>query len=154
MNNSLKKLQLLARAQAAILRAQLRRSVRSLVLVAVGLVFALLAVGVLNFAAYAAVEMRLGPGRAGLIVGCVDLLLAGALFAKGLATSPQTEEEKLALEITEVAMEGLSAELDEARDEIRGFMKSTRSLGEIVQQVTSIAGGTVAQLVRFLGRPG
>jgi hypothetical protein len=55
MNDSLRKLQVLARAEAAILRAHLRRSIRNLVLVAVGLVFALLAVGVLNFAAYAAV---------------------------------------------------------------------------------------------------
>jgi hypothetical protein len=154
MNDSLKKVQILARAQAAILRAQLRRSVQSLVLVAVGLVFALLAVGVLNFAAYAAVELRLGPGRAGLIVGCVDLLLAGALFAKGLAASPQSEEEKLAREITEMATEGLGAELDEARDELRAFMKSTRRLGEIAHEVTAIAGGPIAQLVKFLSRTG
>jgi len=154
MNDTVKKVELLARAQAAILRVQLRRSVQSLVFVAVGLVFALLAVGVLNFAAYAALEMRLGPGRAGLIVGFVDLLLAGVLFAKGLATSPPTEEEKLAREITELATEGLSADLDEARVELGAFMKSTRRLGEIAQQVTSITGGTVAEIFKFLSRPG
>lgn len=154
MNDTIKKVELLARAQTAILRVHLRRSVQSLVFVAIGLVFALLAVGVLNFAAYAAVEMRLGPGRAGLIVGCVDLLLAGALFAKGLATSPQTEEEKLAREITELATEGLSADVEEAREELRAFMKSTRRLGEIAQQVTSITGGTVAEVLKFLSRSG
>jgi hypothetical protein len=154
MNDSLRKVQLVARAQAAILRAQVRRTVQSLVLVAVGLVFALLAVGVLNFAAYAAVEMRLGPGRAGLIVGFVDLLLAGALFVKGLAVPAPTEEETLAREITQLATEGLSAELDEAREELRAFMKSTRRLGEIAQQVTSIAGGPLAQLIKLLSRAG
>jgi high-affinity Fe2+/Pb2+ permease len=154
MNDSLKKVQILARAQAAILRAQVRRSVQSLVLVAVGLVFALLAVGVLNFAAYAALEMRLGPGRAGLLVGCVDLLLAGGLFFKGLAASSETEEEKLAREITEMATEGLGADLDEARAELSTFMKSTRKLGEIAHHVSSIAGGPLAELIKFLSRPG
>jgi len=154
MNESLQKVQIVARAQAAILRAQLRRSVASLVLVAVGLVFALLAVGVLNFAAYAAVELRLGPGPAGLIVGSVDLLLAGALFAKGLAASPESEEEKLAREITEMATESLSAELDEARGELRDFMKSTRRLGEIAHQVASIAGGPTAELLKIFSRRG
>ncbi|HKO94646.1 MAG TPA: phage holin family protein, partial [Polyangiaceae bacterium] len=154
MNDSLQKMQIVARAQAAILRAQLRRSVTSLVLVAIGLVFALLAVGVLNFAAYAGVEMRLGPGPAGLIVGSVDLLLAGALFAKGLAVSPPSEEEKLAREITEMATERLSAELEEARDELRDFMKSTRKMGELAHQVASIAGGSTAELIKFLSRRG
>jgi len=154
MNDSLQKVQIVARAQAAILRAQIRRSVASLVLVAIGLVFALLAIGVLNFAAYAGVEMRLGPGPAGLIVGSVDLLLAAALFAKGLAVSPPSEEEKLAREITEMATEHLSAELDEARDELRAFMKSTRRLGEIAQQAASIASGPTAELLRIFSRRG
>ena len=154
MNDSVKKIQILARAQTAILRAQIRRNVQSLVLVAVGLVFALLAVGVLNFAAYAALEMRLGPGTAGLIVGCVDLLLAGALFAKGLAPSPPTEEEALAREITEMTTEGLSADLDEARNELREFMKSTRRLGEIVQRVTSLVSTPAAELIKLVSSSG
>jgi hypothetical protein len=149
MNDSVKKLQILARAQAAIVRAEVRRSIQSLVLVAVALVFALLAIGVLNFAAYAALELRFGPARAGLIVGAVNLLLAGALVAKGLARSPPSEEERLAREITDMATEGLSAELDEARDELREFMKSTRRLGEIAHHVTAIVGGPVAELLRI-----
>jgi hypothetical protein len=149
MNDSVKKLQILARAQAAIVRAQVRRGIQSLVLVAVALVFALLAVGVLNFAAYAALDLRIGPARAGLIVGSVDLLLAAALLAKGLAQSAQSEEERLAREITDMATEGLSAELDEARDELREFMKSTRRLGEIAHQVTAIVGSPVAELLRM-----
>jgi len=154
MNDSVKKLQIVARAQATLLRAQLRRSVQSLVLVAIGLVFALLAVGVLNFAAYEALALRLGPGLGGLVVGFIDLLLAGALFSKGLAPSPLTEEEKLAQEITDMATEGLSAELDEVRDEFRDFMQSTRRLGEIAQQVTSIVSGPAAQLFRILTSAG
>jgi hypothetical protein len=154
MNDSVKKIQILARAQTAILRAQIRRSVQSLVLVAVGLVFALLAVGVLNFAAYAALEMRLGPGQAGLIVGCVDLLLAGALFAKGLAQSPPSEEEALAREITEMTTEGLSSDLEEARNELREFMKSTRRLGEIVQRVTSLVSTPAAELIKLVSSSG
>jgi hypothetical protein len=154
MNDSVKKIQILARAQTAILRAQLRRSVQSLVLVAVGLVFALLAIGVLNFAAYAALELRLGPGRAGLIVGGVDLLLAGALFVKGLAQSPPTQEEALAREITEMATEGLGADLEETRNELRDFMRSTKRLGEIVQGVTSIVSSPVAELIKLVSSSG
>lgn len=154
MNDSVKKIQILARAQTAILRAQVRRSVQSLVLVAIGLVFALLAVGVLNFASYEALALHLGPGRAGLIVGCVDLVLAGALFAKGLAQSPPTEEEALAREITEMATEGLSADLDEARSELRDFMRSTKHLGEIVQRVTSLVSGPAAELAKLVWSPG
>jgi hypothetical protein len=150
MNDSVKKIQILARAQTAILRAQVRRNVQSLVLVAVGLVFALLAIGVLNFAAYAALEMRLGAWRAGLIVGLVDLLLAGLLFAKGLAQSPQSDEEALAREITEMATEGLSADLDDARNELRDFMKSTRGLGEVVQRVTSLVSSPALELIKLV----
>jgi len=154
MNDSVKKIQVLVRAQSAVLRLQVRRSVQSLVLVAVGLVFALLAVGVLNFAGYAALEMRFGPGRAGLIVGCIDLVLAGVLFAKGLAQSPPTEEEALAREITEMATEGLGADLDEARNELREFMTSTRRLGEIVQRVTSIVSSPAVDLIKFVSSSG
>lgn len=153
MNDSVKKVQILAHAQTAVLRAQLRRSVQRLMLVAVGLVFGLLAVGVLNFAAFAALEMRLGSAYAALVVGCVDLLLAGALFAKGLAQSLPSEEEALAREITEMATEGLSADLDEARSELRDFMKSTRRLGEIVQRVTSIVSSPAAELIKLVSTP-
>jgi hypothetical protein len=149
MNDSVKKLQILARAQAAIVRAQIRRSVQSLVLVAVALVFALLALAVLNFGAYATLAVRFGPALAGLIVGCVDLLFAGLLIAKGLAESPPTEEERLAREITDMATEGLSAELDAARDELRDFMKSTRRLGEIAHYVTSLIGSPVVEFIRM-----
>jgi hypothetical protein len=150
MNDYFKKLQILAHAQTAVLRAQARRSVQSLVLVAIGLVFGLLAVGVLNFSAFAALEMRLGTWRAALIVGCVDLLLAGALFAKGLARSSPTEEEALAREITQMVTEGLSADLDEARNELRDFMKSTRTLGEIVQRVTAIVSSPATELIKLV----
>jgi hypothetical protein len=111
-------------------------------------------VAVLNFAGYEALEIRLGPGRAGLIVGCVDLLLAGALFVKGLAESPATEEEALAREITEMATDGLSADVDAARNELRDFMKSTKRLGEIVQGVTSIVSGPAAELIKLVSSPG
>ncbi len=153
MNDSVRKIQILARAQTAILRVQLRRSVQSLVLVAVGLVFALLAIAVLNFAGYEALAVRLGPGRAGLIVGCIDLVLAAALFAKGLAQSAPTEEEALAREITDMATEGLSADLEATRSELRDFMKSTRRLGELVHDVTSVVSGPAAELAKLVWSP-
>ncbi|HSC88853.1 MAG TPA: hypothetical protein VLC09_16335 [Polyangiaceae bacterium] len=150
MNDTLEKVQILGRAQAAMLRAQLRRSVQKLVVVAVGLVFALLALGSLNYAALMALQKPLGAPLAGLALGLLDLLVAAVLFAKGLAEPPPSEEEILAKQISEMATNGLSRDLDEAREELREFMRDTKQLGQVFRQVSSFLGEPVVQLLKLL----
>lgn len=150
MNDTLKKLQVLGRAQAAVIRAQLRRSVQKLVVVAVGLVFTLLALAALNYAALAALQEHLSAAQSGLVLGLFDLLVGALLFAKGLAEHPPGEEELLAREITEMATDGLSADFDEARQEVRDFMRDTRQMGQVIHQVASIIGGPVAQVIKVI----
>jgi len=150
VNDTLKKLQVLGRAQAAVIRAQLRRSVQKLVVVAVGLVFTLLALAALNYAALAALQEHLSHAKAGLVLGLLDLLVGALLFAKGLAEVPPSEEELLAREITEMATDGLSADFDEARQEVREFMRETKQLGQVIHQLASIFGGPVAQVFKLL----
>jgi len=150
LNDTLKKLQVLGRAQAAVIRAQLRRSVQKLVVVAVGLVFTLLALAALNYAALAALQEHLSAAQSGLVLGLFDLLVGALLFAKGLAEHPPGEEELLAREITEMATDGLSADFDEARQEVRDFMRDTRQMGQVIHQVASIIGGPVAQVIKVI----
>lgn len=150
MNDTLRKLQVLGRAQSTVIRAQLRRSVQKLVVVAVGLVFTLLALAALNYAALAGLQEHMSPAAAGLVLGLLDLVVGALLFAKGLAEHPPTEEELLAREITEMATDGLSADFDEAREEVRDFMRETKQLGQVIHQVASIFGGPVAQVFKLL----
>ncbi len=150
MNDSIKRIKILGRAQAVVLRAHVRRTMQRLVVMVFGCIFALFALGVLNHAAYSAIESRLGPVEAGIIVGAVDLLLSALFFLKALSDQQPSEEERMAQEITELASDGLSADFEQAREEAREFMESTKRLGDVARGISSILGGPLAQLVQFL----
>jgi hypothetical protein len=115
---------------------------------ALGIVFALLALGALNHAAYLALSSRFGPVAAGVSVGICDLLLSAALFGAGLADGKLSEEERLAAEITQMATEGLSDDFDLAREEVREFMTHTRRIGEVAHTIASFFGGPLARAVQ------
>ena len=69
MNNLILKLHILSRAEMALLKIQLQRSSTRIMLYVVALVFALLALGMLNFAGYQALAETQTPAVAALHPG-------------------------------------------------------------------------------------
>ena len=121
----------------ALAKSQARRSARQLVIAAVGLVFALLAVTVFNFAAYMSLDLALGPIKAGLIVGAADLLLAALFFRTAFNETSDSDEEKLAREISEMSLSSLGEDMDEIRQEMSRFTADVRRIRSTIHSVTT-----------------
>jgi len=136
MNEPMQKLRIAARAEAALFSIHSRRAVRSAVLGAVAMVFALLAVSALNFGAFLALESRWGAIWAGVGVGAGDLAIAGALLYLALFRESDTQAEALALEIRTMSYASLARDVEEARKELRGFIRDVRTLRSTIATVT------------------
>ena len=132
------KLKILARSEMTLLRLQARRNAIRMELFLVALVFALLALGMLNFAGYQAMAVKKGPAFAALMVALADGLLALILVFVSRRAGPSDEQEKMVRDIRDLAYSELSADLDEAK---AGVKQVTEDLGRIRSSFTSITGG-------------
>ena len=125
MKNPVLKVNLLIRAETALARIRARRTANRIILSLVGLVFVLIGVAMLNFAIYQAFVAFSSPGLAGLYVSLINLGLAGAIFLIIGKAGGESNEEKMAAEIRDLAyseigtdVEGVKAEIGKVVDDI------------------------------------
>ena len=125
MKNPVLKINLLIRAETALARIRARRTANRIILSLVGLVFVLIGVAMLNFAIYQAFVAFSSPGLAGLYVSLINLGLAGAIFLIIGKAGDESNEEKMAAEIRDLAyseigsdVEGVKAEIGKVVDDI------------------------------------
>ena len=125
MKNPVLKVNLLIRAETALARIRARRTANRIILSLVGLVFVLIGVAMLNFAIYQAFVAFSSPGLAGLYVSLINLGLAGAIFLIIGKAGDESNEEKMAAEIRDLAyseigsdVEGVKAEIGKVVDDI------------------------------------
>jgi len=125
MKNPVLKINLLIRAETALARIRARRTANRIILSLVGLVFVLIGVAMLNFAIYQAFVAFSSPGLAGLYVSLINLGLAGAIFLIIGKAGGESNEEKMAAEIRDLAyseigtdVEGVKAEIGKVVDDI------------------------------------
>jgi type VI protein secretion system component VasK len=130
MDDLVLKFRILLRAEAAIRNSQIRLAVRQARLTAVGLVLALLALGMLNVAIYLALETRLGGSTAALLLAVVNGILALILIlaAGRMQTGPEVD---MAEEIRDLAVTEIAADADELKQELQ----------QIRAEVTQISSG-------------
>lgn len=118
MNDPVLKINLLVRSEMALARIQTRRAVSRFILSLVALVFVLLGLGMLNFAIYQAFAVHLSPAMAGLCVALINLLLAGVIFWVAGKTGTESNEEKMAQEIRDLAYAELNSDAASVKSEI------------------------------------
>lgn len=151
MSAPIAKLRIAVQTETSLLRLRSRQAFRALALLAIACVFVLLAVTVLNEAAFDALSRPLGPILAGVIVGAVDLCCAALLMHIALAEPEESEEERLAEKLREITYTSLNEDLDAARDEVRAFVQDVRQIQKTVGDVTSGIRGATGLAMDLLG---
>ncbi|GMG86546.1 phage holin family protein [Biformimicrobium ophioploci] len=128
MSDSVMKLQLVARAEMALLKAQTRQSARRAVWMVIGGIFALIGLAMLAFAAYLSMKDALGENWAAVCVAAIAFVLALVLVLIGRGQSQPSEEERLARQIRDMAYAELDKDIQQVRN-LFGSGSTDSSLG-------------------------
>ena len=130
MNETLIKLQILARAEMTLAKVNARRLLVKTVYVTLAVVFLLLTLAMLNVAFYFVLHDIYGSTTSALLVATANALLAGLLLFLMSRIKPGVDE-KLVRDIREMALKEISADMDEAKedfDEAVGIIKDVGGL--------------------------
>ncbi len=147
MTDPVLKLQILARAEMALARIHARRAANRGAYFAVALVLALLGLGMLTFAAYQALLIQYSPAIAALLVAVADLLLAVIVIVIAKRVGVHVEEEKMALEIRELAYNELSTDVEAAKAEFSKVGADVRRIQSGFSSFSSSAAGSIGALI-------
>ncbi len=129
MNDPVLKLRVLARTEMVLARILARRTANRLLLSVIALVFILLALAMLNLAGYLALAGRFSPPLAGFLVALFDLAAAGgALILAGHSRGRDSEEEKMAREIRDLAYYELNTDVEILKTELAGLGNDVRRI--------------------------
>lgn len=134
MTDPILKIKIVARAEKALLLIQAKRVAKRMVLVAGALVFALLGLGMLNFAGYQALATTQGPAVAALLIALFDGALALVIVAVARSAGASNEQEKMVEEIRDMAYNELNVDIEEFKSE----------LGQVSAEIGSIRAGLSA----------
>lgn len=146
MKNPVLKINLLIRAETALARVRARRTANRIILSLVALVFVLIGVAMLNFAIYQAFTVKFSPGLAGLLVSLINLFLAGIVFLIAGKIGGESNEERMAAEIRDLAYSEIGSDVEGIRAEIG---KVVDDINRIRSGFSSITG--TSSIVPFLG---
>jgi hypothetical protein len=144
------KLQLLARAEWALARIRMQRTaIRSAMFACAG-VFALFGLGMLNFAAFHAMNPGFGPALAGLFVAVIDMVLAGGVLFAALKAGGRESEENLALEMRELAQTELNRDIEQVNAELAQISADVRKIHSSLTSFSSVVANTVGPVLGLL----
>jgi phosphate/sulfate permease len=116
MTDPILKIQILARAEMSLLRVQASRNINRIIMLLVALVFALLALGMFNFAAYQALAESRSPAVAAMLVALADCMLAIGVIVIASKSGSDSEQEKVIRDIRDLAYNELSTDFDEVKE--------------------------------------
>jgi hypothetical protein len=128
MSDSAFKLQLLVRAEIALAKIYTRRSMLRAAFVVAALVFVLMALGMLNFAAYLFLLDKYTPSLAALLVASVDVACATVIFIIGRKAGPSDTEENMAQEIRDMAYRELSKDVEDVKLNIEQLTDEVKNI--------------------------
>lgn len=143
MNDPVLKLNLLVRSEMALARIQTRRAVSRIILSLVALVFVLLGLGMLNFAIYQAFAAHFSPTAAGLFVALINLISAGIIFLLAGKTGEESNEEKMALEIRDLAYAELNTDFASIKSEINKVSDDIKKIRSGINSFTDSTGSII-----------
>ena len=148
MSDSAFKLQLLVRAEIALTKIYARRSIARATFVAVALVFVMMALGMLNYAAYLGLLDKYTPGTAALLVAAADVACAVIIAIIGRRAGPSESEENMAKEIRDMAYEEVSKDVEDVKLRIDQLVDEVKS----IRAGVSTAIGTIKFFVGLLSK--
>jgi hypothetical protein len=148
MSDSAFKLQLLVRAELALTKIYARRSITRAAFMAVALVFILMALGMLNYAAYISLLDKYTPGTAALLVVAADVACAVIIVIIGRKAGPSESEENMAKEIRDMAYEEVSKDVEKVKLNIEQLSDEVKS----IRAGVSTAIGTIKFFVGLLSK--
>ena len=154
MSAPVTKLQILTRAEMALVHIRTQRTIRKAAFFAVAMVFGLLGLGMMNYAIFYAVNKTQGPATGALVVALLDIAVAVIMILIANKTDSNVSDEKLALEIRDIAQNELNKDLDKAKGEIEKITNDVRTIGSGVVAVTGAAASTIGPIVKVLGMAG
>ena len=119
---------------------------------AVALVFLMLGLAMMTFAAYFALEPSLGAPLAALTVSTIDTVIGiGIIFILAARRAgPSENEEKLAREIRDMAYAELGKDIDATKGEIDQITGDIKRIRTGISSFTSGAAGTLGPIVSLL----
>jgi NADH:ubiquinone oxidoreductase subunit K len=148
MSDSAFKLQLLVRAELALTKIYARRSILRAAFMAVALVFVLMALGMLNFAAYLGLLDKYTPGIAAILVASADVACAVVVYIIGRKAGPADTEENMAQEIRDMAYTEVSKDVEDVKLKIEQLMDEVKN----IRAGVSTAIGTIRFFVGLLSK--
>lgn len=151
MADTMNKLQILLRSEIALLRLQAKRMATQTACKIVAATFALLAIGMFTFASYLGLAKIFGPTMAAFQVALIDALLAVLLLIVSQKISTNAEQEKMILEVREIAAKGLSADLDKVKTEVEGLSEDVKQIYGSIATVISGSSSVISSVLPILG---
>ena len=151
MKDPVLKLHLLARTEMALGRIKARRTASQVTLSAIALVFVLLGLGMLNFSGYHAFAVRFSPALAGLFIAIIDIIIAVVIFSLAGRTGRDSNEEKMAKEIRDLAYSELNADVDTLKAEFSKVSDDVHRIRSGFSAITSGSAGGLSGIVPLLG---
>ena len=146
MSRVRRNLQLLWRSERVMAEARLKLISRKLVLAVIAGIACLIAVSMLNLAAYWALVTVVSKPLAALIVALVNIVIAGLLIAIAQGLQPGPEEEMLR-EVRDIALGDLGSEVDDVQAkllQLREDVEGVRtSVTQFVQRPTDALSPTM-----------
>jgi len=148
MSDPVMKIQIIARAEMALLQIRAQRVAGRSTLFIVAIVLGLLALGMLDFAAFSAMAPSQGPALAALYMALANAGAAVLVIVAARKVGPSESHEKLALQIRDLAytelnrdIEQVQAEVQETVAEVRRLRSSVEGIGALVGLVGKLASG-------------
>jgi hypothetical protein len=148
MSDSAFKLQLLVRAEIALAKIYARRSMLRAAFIVAALVFVLMALGMLNYAAYLGLLDKFTPGTAALLVAAADVGCAVIIAIIGRRAGPSESEENMAKEIRDMAYTEVSKDVEEVKLKIEQLTDEVKN----IRAGVSTAIGTIRFFVGLLSK--
>ena len=133
MSRVRRNLQLLWRSERVMAEARLKLISRKLVLAVIAGIACLIAVSMLNLAAYWALITVVSKPLAALIVALVNIVIAGLLIAIAQGLQPGPEEEMLR-EVRDIALGDLGSEVDDVQAQLLQLREDVEGVRASVTQ--------------------
>jgi len=139
VDDLIKKLRLLAKAEAILVRLHLRRAVRQVSLVLGAALFGLLALAMLNVALYLLLAPRIDPALAAFAVAGMDLLVgvAAVVAAGRLELGPEAETAEM---IRDRASNEIAADAERLRAQLDDLGQDIKRIRAAVTGITQPGG--------------
>jgi hypothetical protein len=132
------KLQVLTRAELALAQIRLLRSLKQAAWLACAGLVGLVALALLDVAAYHALVPSRGPAVAALLIAIANGVAAGVFVAVAQKIGASNTEEKLAAQMRDLAAAEINADVEQVRSELAEISDSVRKVRTGLSAVSTV----------------